>query len=157
MGKHSGRQNGFQAQKIEHFIILSLTSLEGGKVFSCPVLCRSAVGGVHPFLHQVASIQKLPPSMLCDSSSGILVAVGCGAHQYLLCEHSSVLCIDSRPPCQAAALCLDPWPGELPFALSVSHCASEDIANKEMSSLCKSKQSLILQVSLPVLLYPSAL
>lgn len=31
------------------------------------------------------------------------------------------------------------------------------IANKEMSSLSKSKQSLILQVSLPVLLYPSAL
>lgn len=123
---------GFRHRK-QLFIILSLTSVEGGKVFSCLVLCRSAIGGIHPFLHQVASIRKLLPSMLCNPGGSGLSR--CGAHQYLLRGYSRVLCINSRPPCQAAAPCLGLWPGDLPSALSVGHCASEDIANKEMSSL----------------------
>lgn len=60
---------------------------------SCQVLCRSEIGGVHPFPHGQSSLQKPPPitstTRLRDSSPGIpdgrngLVTTGCGVPHHL--------------------------------------------------------------------------
>lgn len=103
-GQHKGAKMVFRYRKSSFSWFCSRTHWKGGRsTTSCQVLCRSVIGGVHPFPHGQSSIQKLSQiistTRLHDSSPGIPDGRRLPGHHRVWCASPPLLGECQSPLC----------------------------------------------------------